>query len=144
MRAARSSRLLAALSLALPLAACVEITAPAVVEDRCAARTAYQPSTVEAALTAYDCVTADASESYVDYYELRVTQTTWVDLYLESTDFDAYLMVFDEADELVTDDDDGGDATDAWITVKLPPGRYYIAATSFEGGETGAYRLYIE
>ena len=67
-----------------------------------------------------------------------------MDLYLESTEFDAYLMLFDEWDELVTEDDDSGDSSDAWITVRLPPGRYYIAATSFVGGETGAYRVCVE
>ena len=134
------------LALALPLAACVEVTGPdtVIVDERCASRRVYLPSTTDAALTGYDCLTADDTESYVDYYELRVYETTWVDVYLESFDFDAYLMIFDEWDELVTEDDDSGDASDAWITVKLPPGTYYIAATSFEAGETGAYKLYIE
>lgn len=141
----RAVRLLA-LALTLPLAACVEVTGPetVIVDDRCASRRVYLPSTVDAALTGYDCLTDDATESFVDYYELRITQTQWVDLYLESFDFDAYLMIFDEWDELVTEDDDSGDSTDAWITVRLPPGRYYIAATSHAGGETGAYRLYVE
>lgn len=135
-----------ALLLALPLTACVEVMGPetVIVEDHCAARRVYLPSTIEASLTGYDCLSADATESFVDYYELRVTETTWVDLYLESFDFDAYLMVFDEWDELVAEDDDSGDSSDAWITVKLPPGRYYIAATAFEGGETGAYTLFVE
>ena len=144
MRAVRSFALVFAL--ALPVAACVDVTGPdtVIVEDRCAARRVYQPSTVDAALTGYDCLTDDATESYVDYYELRVHETTWVDLYLESTEFDAYLMLFDEWDELVTSDDDSGESGDAWVTVRLPPGRYYIAATSYRGGETGAYRLFIE
>jgi hypothetical protein len=149
MRAVRHLRQLAALALfAVPVAACVEVTGPDTViidePDRCAARIAYLPSTVNASLSGWDCLTADDTQSYVDYYELTVRETTWVDLYLESFDFDAYLMVFDEWDTLITEDDDGGESTDAWVTVKLPPGRYYIAATSFEGGETGAYKLYIE
>lgn len=141
----RAVRLLA-LSLVLPLAACVEVTGPetVIVDERCASRRVYLPTTVDAALTGYDCLTDDATESFVDYYELRITQTQWVDLYLESFDFDAYLMLFDEWDELVTEDDDGGESTDAWITVRLTPGRYYIAATSHAGGETGAYRLSVE
>lgn len=144
MRAVR--QLATALVLTLPLAACVEVTGPetVIVEDRCAARSVYLPSTVTAALTGYDCLTADDTESFVDYYELNVYETTWVDLYLESYDFDAYLMVFDEWDELIAEDDDGGESTDAWVTVKLPPGRYYIAATSFDAGETGAYTLFVE
>lgn len=141
----RAVRLLA-FALTLPLAACVEVVGPetVIVDERCASRRVYLPSTVDAALTGYDCLTDDATESFVDYYELRITQTQWVDLYLESFDFDAYLMIFDEWDELVTEDDDSGDSTDAWITVRLPPGRYYIAATSHAGGETGAYRLFVE
>lgn len=144
MRAVR--QFATALALSLPIAACVEVTGPetVVVDGRCAARRVYVPSTVDAALTGYDCLTADDTESFVDYYELVVTETRWVDLYLESFDFDAYLMVFDEWDELVTEDDDGGDSSDAWLTVKLPAGRYYIAATSFDAGERGAYTLYVE
>lgn len=145
MFAARRFRSLFA-ALALPLAACVEVTGPAtvVVDDVCNARYVSIGSTISASLSGYDCVTADDTESYVDYYELTIFETTWVDLYLESYDFDAYLMVFDEFDELIVEDDDGGESTDAWLTVKLPPGRYYIAATSFDGGETGNYRLFVE
>jgi hypothetical protein len=144
MRAVR--QLATALALTLPLAACVEVTGPetVIVEDRCAARSVYLPSSVSASLTGYDCLTADGTESFVDYYELRVHESTWVDLYLESYDFDAYLMIFDEWDELIAEDDDGGESTDAWVTVKLPPGRYFIAATSFDAGETGAYTLFVE
>lgn len=145
MPAARHFRSLIA-TLALPLAACVEVTAPGpvVVEDPCRSRFVNIGSSVTASLTAYDCVTADGTESYVDYYELHVTASTWVDLYMESYDFDAYLMLFDEWDELIVEDDDGGESTDAWITVKLPPGRYFIAATSFDADEEGLYTLFVD
>lgn len=144
MRAARRFRSLIA-TLAIPLAACVEVTGPAAaVEDVCNARYVSIGSTISGTLSAYDCVTQDDTESFVDYYELTLYRTTDVDLYLESYDFDAYLMVFDEFDELIAEDDDSGESTDAWITVKLPAGRYYIAATSFDGGEQGSYKLYVE
>ncbi len=145
MRAANRFRSLVA-TLAIPLAACVDVTGPTavVIEDRCQARYVSIGSTIAGSLSGYDCLTEDDTQSYVDYYELTVYSTTWVDLYLESYDFDAYLMVFDEWDELIVEDDDGGESTDAWITVKLPPGRYYIAATSFDRDETGAYKLYVE
>lgn len=145
MRAA--TRLRATLAaLALPLAACVEVTGPGtvIVDDRCSAVWVQRPSTVDATLSAWDCTTEDGTESYVDYYELTVHETTWVDVYLESYEFDAYLMIFDEWDDLVVEDDDGGESTDAWVTVKLPAGTYYIAATSYDGGERGRYRLYID
>lgn len=148
MRAATRLRaLLATLTLPL-LAACVDLTGPStVIVDEgpdCRARWVTRPSITNAALTAWDCTTDDATSSYVDYYELRVYNTVWVDFYMESYDFDAYLMLFDEWDVLLAEDDDGGEATDAWMTVKLPPGRYFLAATSFDSGERGAYRLYIE
>jgi hypothetical protein len=145
MRAASRFRSLIA-TLAFPLAACVDVTGPAavVIEDRCQARYVSIGSTISGSLSGYDCLTEDDTESYVDYYELTVHTTTWVDLYLESYDLDAYLMIFDERDELIVEDDDSGESSDAWITVKLPPGRYYIAATSFAGGETGAYTLFVE
>lgn len=144
MRAVRQFAL--GLALSLPLVACVEVVGPSseIIEDRCAARRVYQPSTVNASLRGYDCVTSDGTQSYVDYYELKVHQTGWVDLYLESFDFDAYLMLFDEFDTLIAENDDGGTGSDAWITAKLPPGRYYIAATSFDSGETGRYKLYVD
>ncbi len=145
MRAASRFRSLIA-TLAIPLAACVEVTGPvAVVEDdACNARYVSIGSTITGSLSSYDCVTQDDTESYVDYYELTLYRTTDVDLYLESLDFDAYLMVFDEFDELIVEDDDSGESTDAWITVKLPAGRYYIAVTSFDGGERGNYKLYVD
>lgn len=145
MRAASRFRSLVA-TLAIPLAACVEVTGPAavVVDSACNARFVGLGSRVTASLTAYDCVTADGTESYVDFYELNVTASTWVDLYMESYDFDAYLMVFDEWDELIVEDDDSGESTDAWLTVKLPAGRYYIAATSFDTDEEGLYTLFVD
>jgi hypothetical protein len=145
MRATNRLRSLAA-ALALPLAGCVEVVGPdtIIVDESCRARAVSVGATVSATLTGYDCVTDDDTESYVDYYELVVHETTWVDLYLESLDFDAYLMVFDEWDELVVEDDDSGESSDAWALVKLAPGRYIIAATSFSGGETGAYTLFID
>lgn len=145
MRATNRLRSLAA-ALALPLAACVEVVGPdtVIVDDSCRARAVSIGSTVSATLTGYDCVTDDVTESFVDYYELVVHETTWADLYIESFDFDAYLMVFDEWDELVVEDDDGGESSDAWSLVKLAPGRYIIAVTSFAGGETGAYKLFVE
>lgn len=145
MRATNRFRSLAA-ALAIPLAGCVEVVGPdtVIVEDSCRARPVSIGTSVSASLTGYDCLTDDDSESFVDYYELVVHETTWVDLYLESYDFDAYLMVFDDRDDLVAEDDDSGESSDAWLLVKLPPGRYYIAATSFAGGETGAYTLYVD
>jgi hypothetical protein len=145
MRAARRFRSLVA-ALAIPLAACVEVVGPetVVIEDPCGARFVTIGSTVSATLSSADCLTQDDTESYVDYYELTVHSNTWVDLYLESFDFDAYLMIFDETDALVAEDDDSGESSDAWVTVKLPPGRYYIAATSFAGGERGNYTLYVD
>lgn len=145
MRATNRFRSFAA-ALAIPLAGCVDVMGPdtVIVDDSCRARAVSIGSSVSASLTGYDCVTDDDTESFVDYYELVVHQTTWVDLYLESYDFDAYLMVFDEWDELVAEDDDSGESSDAWVLVKLPAGRYRIAATSFAGGETGAYTLYVD
>jgi hypothetical protein len=80
-------------TLALPLAACVDVTGPSL-------RTAVR----------------------------RVTPAT----------------VFDQRDNLIAEDDGSGESTDVCVTVKLPPGRYYIAATSFDGGERRNYTLFVE
>ncbi|MEN7537824.1 pre-peptidase C-terminal domain-containing protein [Aurantiacibacter flavus] len=66
-----------------------------------------------------------------------------IDVTLTSSDFDAYLMLRNDGDFSVENDDAEGDtSTNSRITATLPEdGRYRFVITSFEPGETGAYRL---
>ena len=65
---------------------------------------------------------------------------------LESFDFDAYLSIYDfDTGELLYENDDVNEFdTDARLSGTLPRGRYVIAASSFEAGETGQYTLTVD
>lgn len=87
------------------------------------------------------------SGSYVDYYEFSLSSAQSVTITLNSTQFDAMLLLFNRASgDLVDFDDDsgeGGIGTNSRIQISLPAGTYVIGATSFEEGETGTYQLVI-
>lgn len=87
--------------------------------------------------------TLDSGE-YADEYsvEVRAGQTITVDM--TSDDFDAYLILRPPSDEQV-DNDDGEDGTNAHITHRATEsGTYRVLPTSYESGESGAYRVSIQ
>jgi hypothetical protein len=143
MRLAKSFRLLAAAAL-IPLAACVEVTGPGLEDDSCPVRLVDIGESLPGTLSSYDCVMSDGSATYADYYELRVYSTTWVDLWMDSDHVDPYLVLYDEYDNILAEDDDSLGNLGAWIQVKLNPGIYYIAATTFDVGETGSYLIGVD
>jgi len=65
---------------------------------------------------------------------------------LESFDFDAYLSIYDwDTGELLYENDDVNQFdSDARLSGTLPRGRYVIAASSYEAGETGQYVLTVD
>lgn len=129
-------------SLALPVAACTE---PVGLDEDpgCTTRLVAVNESVPGKLSSRDCVDSEFG-TYVDWFELRLFETQTIDILMESGDVDAYLELYDEDDVFITDDDDSLGGTDAWVRVKLPPGTYYIAATSFDEGEVGDYVLTVE
>lgn len=133
-------------ALTLPLAGCVEVVAPVVVEDdyACTSSVIYRGETLTGFLSGNDCLSLDGSDTYSDFYEFTLYDTEWVDLYLESGHVDAYLTLYDEWDNVIAEDDDSLGNRDAWITAKLPAGRYTIAASSYGTWETGRYYLTVE
>jgi hypothetical protein len=63
---------------------------------------------------------------------------------LESTEFDAYLIVTTPDGEQIDNDDAEAGTTNARIEFVMPTaGRYQVRVTSYQPGETGAYRLRI-
>jgi len=63
---------------------------------------------------------------------------------LESTDIDAYLILTTPEGEQIDNDDAEAGTTNARIEFVMPTtGRYRVQATSYQPGETGAYRLTI-
>lgn len=147
--AATTRRTLLALLTPLALAGCVEVVAPVVVDDYddpavCSLTPIYRGETLSGHLNDYDCTSLDGSETFSDLYEFVVYGTEWVDVYLESNSIDPYLSIYDEWDNVVAEDDDSLGNRNAWIQVKLPAGRYTIAASSYGRWETGRYYLTVE
>jgi hypothetical protein len=146
MQVARAFRTAVAVALTLPLAACVETTGLEVADrrDSCSLRPIAINETLAGNLSAADCLMDDGSDAHADFYELRIFSTTYVDIYMESTTMDPYLVLLDEDDNVIAEDDDSLGGFDSWIQVKVTPGTYYIAATSYMARETGAYLVTVE
>ncbi len=86
------------------------------------------------------CQYIDAT--FADVYRIQVTNSAPVDLRLNSSAFDAYLILLDSKGNLVDQDDDGGGGTNARINRLLAPGTYYVIAkpvSDYTSG--GAYTL---
>lgn len=110
----------------------------------CAGVTAVEADgAMSGALASGDCTRPDGSS--VDYVLFRVTEAATVDVSLESSSFDAYLLLWTVDGSLIEDADDVGDGdSDALIESEgLSPGLYVMGANSYDAGETGAYTLRI-
>lgn len=106
------------------------------------------------ALTDGDMKSPDGTR--FDLYRVSLTQPGRLTARLVSSDFDAYLWVFDgkaleerdlnlwDPHWLADDDDSGGgtDGTDAEISIDLPAGTYVLAVNSLDV-ETGSYTLVV-
>jgi hypothetical protein len=69
--------------------------------------------------------------TFADYYTLNLSADTAVELRANSSDFDAYLVLFDAKGNLIDQDDDSGGGTDALITQLLAAGTYYVVVKPF-------------
>jgi len=68
-----------------------------------------------------------------------------VRLSMESNAFDPYVVAYGPDGGLVDENDDGPDGTNSMFELALSAtGEYTVRATSYEGGETGLYRLMVE
>jgi hypothetical protein len=74
---------------------------------------------------------------------LTLAAPTPVRIDLTSEEFDAYLLVTDDAGNVVAEDDDGGDGFNSRIVATLPAGTYTVWANTFGPGETGPYQLSV-
>lgn len=78
---------------------------------------------------------------FVDMYQFTGRRGTRIALTAESEAFDTQLFLVGPGD-VAESNDDGPDGTDSRIDFVLPQdGAYDVAVTSFNAGETGAYRL---
>jgi len=78
---------------------------------------------------------------FTDLYEFTIANSENLRITMASTEFDTYLRVLDAGGNTVFTDDDGGGGTDSQIAQLFSPGTYRVEATSYEGGESGAYEI---
>ena len=98
----------------------------------------------EGALVAGGPVLPSDKSLYRDYnFEGRSGQS--VTISLESTDFDAYVAIFDPNGKLVAENDDASDSTkNAFLSVTLPAtGRYRVIVNAYDASGRGRYTLTI-
>jgi hypothetical protein len=81
---------------------------------------------------------------FIDVYEFTGRPGQRVTLELSSEDFDTYLILSDPSGEHEQNDDADGTTDSLIATTLTESGTYRVGVTSYEGGETGAYRLIIE
>jgi Bacterial pre-peptidase C-terminal domain len=97
-------------------------------------------ATVTGVITYTGCQYTD--NSFADLYPMNLTADASVDLRLDSSEFDAYLVLLDSTGAVIDEDDDSGGNTNARITRDLPAGTYFMVVKPF-GDYTshGAYTL---
>lgn len=99
--------------------------------------------TADAALDSTDCLLPNGARA--DLWKLNVAVDTMVQIDMRSAEVDAYLVLFDETGSTVlAENDDGGggvNGTDAQIVTTLTAGAYLVMATTYGGGDRGAYTL---
>jgi hypothetical protein len=117
----------------------VTFTATAV--DPCTAALTYTLfSTVSGALTATDCELN--SGEFIDFYATNLPTAQAVSFNMSSTAVDSWLEMYDGAGNFVAFNDDREQGNpNSTIRVFAPAGSYFLAASSYEPAETGAYQL---
>lgn len=97
-------------------------------------------SYVGASLATGDCAFPDGT--FLDLYSVTSTQPVNHEFRLASDAIDAYVYVYNAAGEILGIVDDANPpSTDAAIRFIGPAGTYVIGASSYDIGETGAYKL---
>ncbi len=106
------------------------------------------PTTVNASLTASDCISPVRPGSYARRYTFSAIAGQQVAISMSSSAVDTYLFLLGPTGTVVTSDDDSGPGLDS----RIPPsgfftlpltGIYTIEATTFDDAETGAFTLQV-
>lgn len=83
-----------------------------------------------------------SSGEFFDSYPIQLRAGETVDLWLSSTEFDPYLILRGPDGEVYENDDAGDGSLNSRIMETVTTGgTYSVIATSYQPGETGAYRL---
>jgi hypothetical protein len=80
-------------------------------------------------LTITSCQYID--NTFADMYQVTLDGGTTIDLRMNSSDFDAYLVVLDAKGNLIAQDDDSGGGTNARVIQQLGAGTYFVLAKQF-------------
>ncbi len=84
-------------------------------------------------------------QCYCKTYTFKMTEGKTYQLDMISAAFDSYLRLEDPAGQQVASDDDGGGYPNARIIYRAPKtGDFTIICTTFGGGTTGKYTLYVK
>jgi hypothetical protein len=104
--------------------------------------------TTAGALANTDCfgrrrltVGAGPGRPFGDLYRFTRTTTNTMTFTMTAAGFDTFLRLLDSDLILLSEDDDGGGGTNSRISRSLPAGTYFVMATAFSDGATGAYSL---
>ena len=80
--------------------------------------------------------------TFADVYQVTMSAAGTLDLRLNSSAFDAYLVLLDSKGAVLQEDDDSGGGTNSRITAPLAAGTYYVVAKPFgDYTSAGAYTL---
>ncbi len=95
---------------------------------------------VSGAISFASCQYPDST--FADLYQITLANPTTIDLRLNSTAFDAQLMLLDAKGNLVDQDDDSGGGTNSRVVRSLPAGTYFAVAKPLgDYTAAGAYTL---
>ncbi len=96
----------------------------------CGPKGALSPgASISGTLTFTACQYTDST--FADVYQITLSDASAIDLRLNSSDFDAFLVVLDAKGNLVAQDDDSGGRTNSRVQQNLPAGTYYVYAKPF-------------
>jgi hypothetical protein len=99
-------------------------------------------NSVNGTLSTTSCQWIDGT--FADIYPVTLASDTAVDIRLNSTAFDAYLILLDVKGNLLAQDDDSGGGTNSRIVQDLAAGTYYIVAKPFANYySVGPYTLIV-
>jgi len=80
-----------------------------------------------------------------DRYPFQGRAGQSIEIGIESTEFDPYLILQTDRGEKIAEDDDSGTGNNSLLTATLPQaGNYEVIVSSYEEGSTGAYAVKID
>jgi|GEM_PF-2115888 hypothetical protein len=80
-----------------------------------------------------------------DRYPLQGRAGQSIEVRVESSEFDPYLILQTDRGEKIAEDDDSGTGSNSLLTATLPQaGTYEVIVSSYEEGSTGAYEVSID